>query len=162
MVGFSTRHPRLVTLLMVAVTLGVGALIPRVDIDTDPENMLSRDDPVRVFHDEMKGEFAVHDMIVVGVVNEQHADGVFNPGSLRKVYGLTEFARTLRGKALLGGDEAAPQAPASPPPGGEAPSLPAVERAAASEPLEAGSGFAPAARQLSPSASPSWRATRSA
>jgi len=32
--------------------------------------MLSPDEPVRVFHDEMKKRMDLHDMIVVGVVNE--------------------------------------------------------------------------------------------
>ncbi len=53
-VEFSVRHPRLVTAAMVAATLLLGAMIPRVHIDTDPpENMLSAGDPVRVFHDRM-------------------------------------------------------------------------------------------------------------
>jgi predicted RND superfamily exporter protein len=65
-------------------------------VDTDPENMLPADEPVRVFHDEMKEEMSLHDMVVLGVVNENHPDGVFNPESLRKIYDLTEFAKTLR------------------------------------------------------------------
>ncbi len=101
MVKFSTEHPWLTTAVMVLATVALAAFMPGVHIDTDPENMLSPDDPARVFHDEMKDEFAVHDMIVVGVVNEEHADGVFNPDSLRKIHELTEFAATLRGKGLF-------------------------------------------------------------
>jgi predicted RND superfamily exporter protein len=65
-------------------------------VDTDPENMLPEDEPVRVFHNEMKEEMSLHDMVVVGVVNEAHPEGVFNPESLSKVYELTEYAKTLR------------------------------------------------------------------
>ncbi|MFW6189472.1 MAG: efflux RND transporter permease subunit [Planctomycetota bacterium] len=100
MVKFSTDHPWLVTGAMIVVTLVLAAMMPRVKVDTDPENMLSKDDPVRVFHDRMKERFGVHDMIVVGVVNEEHSDGVFNPASLRKVYALTQYARQLRGEKL--------------------------------------------------------------
>ncbi|MFO7957489.1 MAG: MMPL family transporter [Candidatus Brocadiia bacterium] len=103
MVRFSVDRPRLVTALMVIAALVLAAFMPRVKIDTDPENMLSKDDPVRVFHNRMKEEFAVHDMIVVGLVNEEHEDGVFNPGSLRKVYALTEYAKQLRGEKLEAG-----------------------------------------------------------
>ncbi len=100
MVRFSVDHPKAITALMIAVTLVLAALMPRVHVDTDPENMLSGNDPARVFHDEMKREFAVHDMIVLGIVNDEDPDGVFNPASLRKIYELTEFAKTLRGEGL--------------------------------------------------------------
>jgi predicted RND superfamily exporter protein len=80
---------------MVVFTLGLGALIPRISVDTDPENMLSEDEQVRVFHDEVKGRFTLNDIVVVGVVNDKDEDGVFNPSSLGKIYELTEFAKTL-------------------------------------------------------------------
>ena len=40
-----------------------------VAIDTDPENMLSAEEPVRLFHNAMKREFTLYDIVVVGVVN---------------------------------------------------------------------------------------------
>jgi hypothetical protein len=74
-------------------------------IDTDPENMLSADEPVRVFHDEMKKEFALYDMLVVGVVNEKAPDYVFNPDTLRDVHALAAYAKTLCGEAIGKKDE---------------------------------------------------------
>jgi predicted RND superfamily exporter protein len=73
----------------------VSSLAP-LKVDTDPENMLAADEPVRVFHNEMKREFSLHDLIVVGVVNESHEEGVFNPDTLADVYRLAEFAETIR------------------------------------------------------------------
>lgn len=67
-----------------------------VAVDTDPENMLSADEPVRVFHNAMKREFSLYDIVVVGVVNETNPDGVFNPETLGRVYALSQFARTIR------------------------------------------------------------------
>jgi predicted RND superfamily exporter protein/CRP-like cAMP-binding protein len=64
-------------------------------VDTDPENMLAAEEPHRVFHDRMKAEMTLHDIMVVGVVNEKHPDGVFNASSLGRVYELSEFAKTL-------------------------------------------------------------------
>lgn len=93
---FSLSHYKLVTVVMIVFTLGLGALIPRIRVDTDPENMLSAEEPVRVFHDRTKEEFVLSDMVVVGIVNNAHPEGVFNADSLRKIYELTEFARTLR------------------------------------------------------------------
>ncbi|UCG47573.1 MAG: MMPL family transporter [Phycisphaerales bacterium] len=94
--GFSTRHYKLVTAAMVVFTLALGALIPRIKVDTDPENMLSADEPVRVFHNQTKKRFVLSDIVVVGIVNNKDPNGVFNPASLARIYELTEFARTLR------------------------------------------------------------------
>lgn len=109
MVDKAARHHRIVLAVVLAATLTTGLLAalpslwPRqfsalnpVRVDTDPENMLADDEPVRVFHNRMKARFALNDMVVVGVVNREHEHGVFNPTSLGRVYELTEFAKTLR------------------------------------------------------------------
>ncbi len=44
----------------------------------------------------MKREFTLHDMIVLGIVNEKDPDGVFNPESLKKIHELTLYAETLQ------------------------------------------------------------------
>jgi len=93
---YSIRHYKVVTAVMVLFTLGLGAFIPLIKVDTDPENMLAEDEPVRVFHDKTKEEFTLYDMVVVGIINEKDPNGVFNPGSLQRIYELTEFSKTLR------------------------------------------------------------------
>lgn len=108
LVNFCVKHPKTVMgvvlsltitlILLVAIpSLYPGALpgLPGISIDTDPENMLPADEPVRVFHNEQKKRFSLYDMIVVGVVNEQHKNGVFNADTLRRVYELTAFAKDL-------------------------------------------------------------------
>jgi len=64
-------------------------------IDTDPENMLAPDEPVRLFHNEKKATFGLYDMVVVGVVNETHKNGVFNKQSLTEIHQLTEHIKSL-------------------------------------------------------------------
>ncbi len=104
----SVDRPKTITVVMVLMTLlfAAGALLPSlwplafpflhpVKVDTDPENMLSGEEAVRVFHDRMKKEMSLHDMVVLGVVNEDHPDGVFNPGSLQKIHELAQYAGTL-------------------------------------------------------------------
>lgn len=66
-----------------------------LQIDTDPENMLPADEPVRVFHNDQKREFSLYDMVVVGIVNEVDPAGVFNPETLGRIFDLTEYAKTL-------------------------------------------------------------------
>ncbi len=65
-------------------------------VDTDPENMLAADEPVRVFHNDMKAEFGLHDLIVVGVINERQENGVFNVETLSEIYDLAEFAEDIQ------------------------------------------------------------------
>lgn len=112
-VRFSVNRPRLVMVLTAAalalsIGLGVyrGARTDWAIVDTDPENMLSADEPVRLFHDATKGEFSLHDMIVLGIVNETDPDGVFNPETLSRVLRLTDFVKGLDG--VIAGDLIAP------------------------------------------------------
>jgi predicted RND superfamily exporter protein len=90
--------PTLLVVLLAAVPSFFPRTIPwlhTVTVDTDPENMLSEDEAVRVFHDEMKAKFDLNDMVVVGVVNDINPNGVFNPESLANIFTLTEYAKTL-------------------------------------------------------------------
>ena len=93
----SVDHPRWVFIGVAILTLGLGLQIPRIRIDTDPENMLAAEEHARVFHNESKKAFGLHDMIVVGVVNDSHPDGVFNPDSLERVYTLNEEVKSIEG-----------------------------------------------------------------
>jgi predicted RND superfamily exporter protein len=72
---FPIQHARLIFVGLAVLTIGLGSAIPSIQVDTDPENMLSEHDAARVFHNETKEEFALHDLIVVGVVNETEPEG---------------------------------------------------------------------------------------
>lgn len=67
-----------------------------VKIDTDPENMLSRNEAVRVFHNQMKKEYSLNDIIVVGVINNDNPEGVFNPITLANIDKLTQEAKKIQ------------------------------------------------------------------
>ena len=93
--NYSINHYKTVTVIMVLFTLILGALIPRIKVDTDPENMLSKEEAVRVFHDQTKELFELNDIVVLGIVNNENPNGVFNPSSLARIYELAEYAKTL-------------------------------------------------------------------
>jgi predicted RND superfamily exporter protein len=95
-VGWSVEHWKLVTIIMVVFTLACAAFIPLIRVDTDPENMLSADEPVRLFHNQSKKVFDLSDIVVVGVINEKDPDGVFSPATLNNIYKLAQFSKTLR------------------------------------------------------------------
>ncbi len=109
---FSLEHPKLVVTVSVGLTVlvallaALGSLAPDtfdmlnpIKVDTDPENMLSEDEAVRVFHRDMKEQFGLHDMVVVGVVHEG-AEGVYTPEILGRIEELTQFAATLQGEKV--------------------------------------------------------------
>lgn len=90
----ATGYRRSVFWLLTLITLGVAAFIPSITIDTDPENMLPDSNPQRVFHNEVKETFAMHDMIVVGVVNE---NSVYNQQTLTDLHTVSSYAESLDG-----------------------------------------------------------------
>ncbi|KTG28848.1 RND transporter [Idiomarina sp. WRN-38] len=90
----ATGYRRSVFWLLTLITLGVAAFIPSITIDTDPENMLPDNNPQRVFHNEVKETFAMHDMIVVGVVNE---NSVYNQQTLTDLHTVSNYAESLDG-----------------------------------------------------------------
>ena len=96
-VDLSTRYPKTVVLTSAVLFLAAASQTPRISIDTDPENMLPADQGARVLHDEVKAEFSLYDMIIVGVVNDQDADGVFNPASLTRIHRLTRTIEQIDG-----------------------------------------------------------------
>nr|WP_206485327.1 MMPL family transporter [Thalassotalea sp. G2M2-11] len=71
-------------MLMVVTSL---AMMPKLTIDTDPENMLSQDNPDRVLHNQVKTQFNMPDMIVVGVVSEQ---SIYQPETLAILQQLSD------------------------------------------------------------------------
>jgi len=94
---FALRHPLAVYLLTAALVVLLGLQIPRIQIDTDPENMLPAEQPERVFHNEVKKTFGLHDAIVVGMVSESHIDGIYNPTSLAALKEVTDRILEIEG-----------------------------------------------------------------
>ena len=71
LVETSMRWPKRVVALAGVITIVMLALFVRVQVDTDPESMLSADAPVRVLNDEIRTTFGTRDMVVVGLFSDQ-------------------------------------------------------------------------------------------
>ncbi len=97
LVAFALKKPKLIFFITSLLVLASLAAFFRVKVDTDPENMLPANEFVRVFNHEVKKEFTIYDYIVLGVVNEKDAEGVFNPSTLEKVYKITEAVKKIDG-----------------------------------------------------------------
>lgn len=96
-IKLATGRPRTVYAAVWLLVIVLGAMIARIQIDTDPENMLPVDQVDRVFHNEVEGRFTLHDAIVVGVVNEDHPSGVFNVETLSALHSLSNSILELEG-----------------------------------------------------------------
>lgn len=88
------ERPKTVYAAILFLVLACTAMIPFLNIDTDPENMLSENDPARIFHNEVKQQFVMPDMIVVGAVNEK---SIYNLQSLKALNILSEQILNLDG-----------------------------------------------------------------
>jgi predicted RND superfamily exporter protein/outer membrane lipoprotein-sorting protein len=95
--NFSLKHPKAVMFAVAILMIAAASQVPRISVDTDPENMLPPDQAARVFHNQVKKDFTLWDMIVVGVVNEKHTDGIFNPTTLTRVHDLTREIQKIDG-----------------------------------------------------------------
>lgn len=89
LMNLAMNRPRWVFIGVILLAALAGFQIPSIQVDTDPENMLPHDNSARVFHDEVKQRFGLHDMIVVGVVNNSE-QGVFNRESLSELKQLSD------------------------------------------------------------------------
>ena len=90
--NFAIAKPKAIYSLVLLVTLLSLAMLPMIEIDTDPENMLSQDAPARVFHNQIKTDFLMRDMIVVGLVSKSN---IFTAETLTVIEKLTNDILTL-------------------------------------------------------------------
>jgi len=93
----SLSRPKTVLFIYAIITVIFLFQFPKIGIDTDPENMLYEDEPARVAHKEFKEEFALHDAIMVGVVDETKPEGVFTPQTLNNIKAVTEEIAEIEG-----------------------------------------------------------------
>ena len=93
----SLKRPKTVLAIYAVITLLFLIQFPKIGIDTDPENMLYEDEPARVAHREFKDEFALHDAIIVGVVDDSVSEGVFTPQTLNNIGAVTEEIAGIEG-----------------------------------------------------------------
>ncbi|MEW6051790.1 MAG: MMPL family transporter [Candidatus Zixiibacteriota bacterium] len=91
---FSIKHPWLVIGLAVLITAFFAAQFPKIKIDTDPQNMLKAEEPVRLFDQETKEAFNLSDFLAVGLVAEPTA---FTPDLLNRVYRITAEIERIDG-----------------------------------------------------------------
>ncbi|MCP5053076.1 MAG: MMPL family transporter, partial [bacterium] len=86
---FAIRHPKLVMVICVIITLFFMASFPSLTTDTDPVHMLPEDNPAVVLYNKVKKEFTLDDYIGIGI---QSKDGssLFTVDGLTKIHHITK------------------------------------------------------------------------
>ena len=92
--NFAIEKPKVIYSIVLLITLLSLAMLPKIVIDTDPENMLSQEAPARIFHNQIKTDFLMRDMIVVGLVSN---NTIFSPNTLSIVEQLTDDILQIEG-----------------------------------------------------------------
>jgi len=97
LVEFSVRHPKIVVILTIAITLVFLTQFPKMKIDTNPKNMLPATSDIRVWNETVEKTFSLYeDTIVLGISNEE---GILNPDTLRRVKKTTDEILKIKGVA---------------------------------------------------------------
>ena len=94
LVELGIRHSGAVIGAVVVAALVFSALMLRVQTDTDPENMLPGDHPVRVLNRSLGDDFGANDMLAVGIVDDR---GVLDPGTFTAISAIVEDIEALDG-----------------------------------------------------------------
>ncbi len=87
-------HPVITIVIVLIASFLFATQFPKMKVDTDPENMLDKNEYVRVFHNKVKEDFNIHDKLVLGIVNEK---GAFNPGTLKKTAEIIDRILQIKG-----------------------------------------------------------------
>ncbi|TKS58430.1 MAG: hypothetical protein EWM72_02969 [Nitrospira sp.] len=86
--------PRLTIGVILLLTFWAIFQLPKITTDTDPENMLEPDAPVRVSHESTKRTFGIHELIVVGFESERD---LFNVEDLTKLFRINRETLNIKG-----------------------------------------------------------------
>ncbi|MFZ3012536.1 MAG: MMPL family transporter [Nitrospira sp.] len=86
--------PRLTISVILLLTVWAIFQLPKITTDTDPENMLEPDAPVRVSHEATKRTFGIHELIVVGFESERD---LFNVDDLTKLFRINREILNITG-----------------------------------------------------------------
>lgn len=82
------RHSKWVVWGSVLVTLSFLAAFPSLRTDTDPVKMLPQDNPAITLYEQIKGEFKINDLVVLGI-ESRDGSSLFTPEALARIDGLT-------------------------------------------------------------------------
>lgn len=91
---FSIDHPKMVVIFTLVLTGLFLFQFPKAHIDTDPENMLEVHQSDRVFYGQIKEDFGIRDLIVLGIRDDS---GIFQIETMAKIARITDDILKIEG-----------------------------------------------------------------
>jgi predicted RND superfamily exporter protein len=95
---YAIRRPRLVLILVAAVTLAAAPGILRLKLRTDGHALVPQHAPEVIYDQKTRDQFGIKDQIVV-LIRPGNTNGIFNPATLQLVRNLTAEFKQLPGVA---------------------------------------------------------------
>jgi predicted RND superfamily exporter protein len=92
---FSVRHPRLVIILVGAITVCALIFIPRIRLRLDGRSLIPSDLPEFAEGDQAASRFELRDLVLIGVGNEK--SGIYTPETLQRIARLSEGLARVEG-----------------------------------------------------------------
>ncbi|THJ22065.1 MAG: hypothetical protein CAF45_010725 [Nitrospira sp. CG24E] len=89
-----TGRPKTLVLAGVLLMLSAAAFIPGLTKDTTSDSFIAKDNPARVYRDQMKKVFGLSDPFVIAIINHGPT-GVFHPETLQLVQWLTDRVKKI-------------------------------------------------------------------
>jgi hypothetical protein len=95
LVEFAIQHPKAILRSAVVITLFFLAAFPNIKTDTDPVKMLPQDNPAILLYNQVKSDFQVRDLVVLGI---ESTDGssLFTPDRLSRIEQITRDILEIR------------------------------------------------------------------
>lgn len=95
-ISYSVHHPKTILVVGLIITVIFLGAFPKIKTDTDPVHMLPQDNPTVILHNKVKKDFAVADIVALGI---QTKDGssLFTPDGLKKIKNITDDILKIEG-----------------------------------------------------------------
>ncbi len=94
--SWSIDRPKLAVLLVLLLTAAAAPGLLRLEMRTDGHALVPPNDPAVLFDAEVREQFQLRDPVAV-VIETAHPEGIYNPGTLRRVQALTAALARLDG-----------------------------------------------------------------
>lgn len=102
LISFSLNHPKQILVAVLTLTVLAGGLTFRLGVDNSPESLFSELGDTNPVYQQAMENSRLHNMVILGVINRSHEQGVFNPETFEKIIALSRVGATLAAEDLAG------------------------------------------------------------
>lgn len=94
--GFILRHPKLVLVVLAAITVLLAMQLNNLRWETDARVYLPKGHPAIIYDEKVADLFGVKDSLIIGIVNDGE-QGIYNPETLERIRRITDQVAAIPG-----------------------------------------------------------------